>query len=126
MVRRRLDRGNTVRIAVRPRDVRTTAVSVRGELDLCSSFPVAERLSSLDAETTRLILDLSELRFIVSAGIGMFLTVAHRWMLLSAEPRVVAQPGRIRSVLKTAGLDRAVGVHPTVADAVSGPDGTPA
>lgn len=125
MTRRRLDRGSDFRIEVRERDLRTAVVSIHGDLDLCSSFSVMERLSSVDAGTTLLVLDLSQLRFVDSAGVGVLLTVARRWMLGPGELRVVARPGRIRSVLTVAGLDRVVGVYPTLTDALSGPDGAP-
>lgn len=97
----------------------TVVLRAAGEIDLCSSFSFREQLSrTIDGDATRLVLDLSSVRFIDSSGLSVLVTTARRLFLQSRELILVCPEPRIRRVLETSGLDRLVPVYAGMSDAL--------
>jgi len=92
----------------------------RGELDLHSCQQFRDRLGDLVRQADRpIVLDLSDLQFIDSSGLGAMLTI----LRLPAErrPRVVlsASNGPVGRLLRTTRLDMLLTVHPSVQAALA-------
>ena len=60
-----------------------TEFALQGELDLCSGAELADRLANAGRAGARIVVDLTELEFIDSAGMG----VLHRAALRAGEER---------------------------------------
>lgn len=93
---------------------------LRGEIDASNRSEVLERLLRvLRNADLGLVLDLTEVRYLDSAGIDLILRLGQRLGGRQQELRVVAPPsGFVSEVLETVRLPELVPVHTTVADAV--------
>ena len=97
-----------------------TVLHVTGDIDVSHTLVLREALgASLEAEAPRVVLDLSGVQFVDSAGIGLFVT-AHRRaeqqggrLVLSGASEAV---GHVLTLTRT---DRLLTVLPTVDDAVA-------
>jgi len=89
-------------------------VSLTGELDLYNAHVVRDALLQCCAESpTRLIVDLSAVRFIDSTALGVLIEARSR--LTNRRGFMLAAPGlETRRALEISGLDRHFGVHATV------------
>jgi anti-sigma B factor antagonist len=88
-------------------------VEVAGGLDICSSHTLREKLAAAAvAGASPLVVDLSELSFIDSTGIGV-LAMAARRLATKAGMTIVCPGGRVCRTLAQAGLDRVVPVYTT-------------
>ena len=95
---------------------------VSGEIDLCSSFSFREQFSRVvDGGAARVLLDLSGVSLIDSAGLSVLAGIARRLFLEARELAVICPEGRLRRVLASAGLDRLVPVLAADADALDRP-----
>jgi anti-sigma B factor antagonist len=99
-----------------------SAVVVRtaGELDLYNADELRRTLGEVCARTPeRVVVDLSELSFIDSTGLGVLVEgcakLPNRALLLAAPQR------EIRRALEITGLDRHFGVYDTVEEALAAP-----
>ena len=93
----------------------------RGDLDLHSCHLFRERLTDLMRESERpLVLDLSDLLFIDSSGLGALLTMLR--VPEERRPRVVLSPadGPVRRLLRTTRLDMLLTIHPSLEAALAG------
>ncbi|MEW6521950.1 MAG: anti-sigma factor antagonist [Bacillota bacterium] len=84
--------------------------SVQGELDVASAPVFRARIQeALDEhQVRRLVLDLRDLTFIDSSGVGAILGRYRQLAALRGEMRVVGVSARIRPVLELSGLGRIV------------------
>jgi anti-anti-sigma factor len=99
-------------ILIRDDDELTAAVS--GEFDMAATFtlePALERAMEAP-ELRRLTLDLSDVTFIDSTGIGVVLWLAAELETRDVVLRIVPGPPEVQRVFETAGL---VGVLPFAA-----------
>jgi anti-sigma B factor antagonist len=94
-------------------------VSLAGELDLYNAQTVRETLlKACDEAPERLIVDLSEVKFIDSTALGVLIEARSR--MTSRRAFRLAAPGlETRRALEVSGLDRHFAVHETVEDARS-------
>jgi anti-sigma B factor antagonist len=105
---------------VRGTEQRDNAVVVRlgGELDLYNADEVRSALvAAIDAGTSRIVVDMSEVDFIDSTALGVLIEARSkigRDGLLLAAPRV-----ETRRTLQVSGLDRHLPVHDSVEGALS-------
>jgi len=102
---------------------RGDAVVIRlaGELDLYNAHVVREELLAVAARApARLILDLAEVTFIDSTGLGVLIEarsrLANRRALFLVAPNIDT-----RRALEISGLDRHFGVHESLDEALSAP-----
>lgn len=84
---------------------------LRGELDLMTA-PVLE--TALDTATAngynRMVIDLSELRFIDSTGMHLLVQAHRRMTAKHAETQVVSPSPHVAKVFEVMGLDRVFGM----------------
>jgi anti-sigma B factor antagonist len=95
----------------------SVVVSLAGELDLYNASTVREALLACCAESpTRLIVDLSGVKFIDSTALGVLIEARTR--LANRKSFLLAAPGlETRRALEISGLDRHFAVHESVEQA---------
>jgi anti-sigma B factor antagonist len=95
-------------------DVRTSLVSVEGELDLFTAPSLKQMLvDALQAGSSRLVVDFSLVTFIDSTTLGVLVGVTRR---LEGDARlaiVCARPN-VRKIFEFSGLDGAFAIFPTL------------
>jgi anti-sigma B factor antagonist len=91
-----------------------------GELDLHGRLAFRERLAELTQQARQpVVLDLSDLKFIDSSGLGALLAIIH--VPEACRPRIVLDhvDGPVGRLLQTTRLDLLLGVHPSVEAALA-------
>jgi anti-sigma B factor antagonist len=80
-------------------------VALVGELDMTACFAVEAEIERLlgDRAARRLVLDLAELDFVDSAGLGALLTIRDRTQDLGVELRLVNPSRPVRRILEATG-----------------------
>ena len=101
------------------RDDGSTVVSLAGELDLYNAHVVRDALEEATSESpTRLVVDLSEVKFVDSTALGVLIEA--RTKMPNRRAFLLAAPGlETRRALKISGLDRHFAVHETLDEALS-------
>jgi anti-sigma B factor antagonist len=96
----------------------STVVSLAGELDLYNAHEVREALLECAAETpTRLIVDLSGVKFIDSTALGVLIEARTR--MENRRGFLLAAPGlETKRALEISGLDRHFAVHDSLDSAL--------
>jgi anti-anti-sigma factor len=95
-----------------------TTVALTGRLDATSAAALQARLLGLiDAGIHRLIVDLSQLDYISSVGLRVFLIAAKRLSPLGGRMVLCAVRPQVRNVFTIAGFDRLFGMFETREDA---------
>ena len=94
-------------------------VRLTGELDLYNAHIVREQLFAAAARVPeRLIVDLSDVSFIDSTGLGVLIEARGR--LANRRALLLVAPGlETRRALEISGLDRHFGVHASLDDALA-------
>ena len=98
-----------------------TVVSLTGELDLYNANEVRDALlECANGEPERIVVDMSEVRFIDSTALGVLIEARTR--LANRRAFLLAAPGlETRRALEISGLDRHFAVHDTVDGALAAP-----
>lgn len=98
-------------------------VAVTGELDLANAPRLRQEVHRLTAGGhARLVLDLSGVEFIDSAGLGVVVGALKRVRTQGGALRVVTPPAHVRRVLDLTRLDRILDLYPDAETAVA-PEG---
>ena len=94
-------------------------VSLAGELDLYNAHALRETLiQCCDEGPERLVVDLSEVKFIDSTALGVLIEARTR--MPNRRGFLLAAPGlETRRALEISGLDRHFAVHPSLDEALS-------
>jgi anti-anti-sigma factor len=105
-------------------DARGSAVvvSVGGELDLATVPVLRDRLASLESASSSpdpLVIDLSSVTFIGSAGLALLVEVHNRCSERGMSLAIVAAGSVVPRAIQVTALDRVFAVHPTVDEALS-------
>ena len=100
-------------------DERTAVVAVEGDLDLASA-PMLKRVlvERLNAGSTRLVIDLSRVRFIDSTALGVLVGV-HRKLGAGERLALAGAPTAVRRVIEVSGLAATFQIFPTVEPALA-------
>jgi anti-anti-sigma factor len=94
---------------------------LRGGLDITSSPTLREKLLGLLCPgTSRLIVDLSAVRYADASGLAVLVGAGRRADLLGGWLRLASPTPDVARVLSATGLDRYLAAFPTVADAITG------
>ena len=100
-----------------------TVLIVRGDLDNVSAPRLRERLvDECLAGRTRLILDLRQVQFIDSTGLGVVVGGLRRCLDRGGSLRVVAENLAVLRLLRVTGLARVLPPHPDVDAAAAAPE----
>ena len=96
----------------------STVVRLAGELDLYNAHEVREALLTCTEEAPqRLVVDLSEVKFIDSTALGVLIEARTR--MANRKAFLLAAPGlETRRALEISGLDKHFSVHESLDDAL--------
>ncbi len=96
-----------------------TVLSVKGEVDMYSAPTLRDRLTDLvDSGQRTVIVDLSEVGFLDSTGLGTLVAARkHATELGGALPLVCSQD-RVLKLFRITGLDAVFAIHPSVDEAI--------
>jgi anti-sigma B factor antagonist len=95
--------------------------ALEGELDIVSAPAVRERLLSLlRPEASRLVIDMSAVRYADASGLAVLVSTQRRAVLLGGTLRLAGLRPEVARVLAVAGLSRRLAVYPTVQAAIAG------
>lgn len=96
-------------------------VAIGGDLDIVSAPAVRERLLGLlSPGASRLVVDMSAVRYADASGLAVLVSTQRRAVLLGGGLRLAAPPPEVAGVLTVTGLSRHLAVYPTVRAAVAG------
>jgi anti-anti-sigma factor len=96
-------------------------VALAGELDIASAPAVRERLLSLlRPGTSRLVVDMSAIRYADASGVAALVSTQRRAVLLGGELRLAAPRPEVGRVLAATGVTRHIETYPTVQSAADG------
>lgn len=97
-----------------------SVLSVGGEVDVATAPRLRERLIGLvNGEAYRIVVDLDDVDFIDSTGLGVLIGARKRVGVHDGDVRLVITDARITKVFEITGLDRVFAIHETVASAVA-------
>lgn len=97
-------------------------VTLRGELDIASAPALREELAAvLESEASRLVIDLSAIRYADTSGIAVLVGSLRRAGLLGGWLRLAAPTPAITQILAVTGLNQHFATFPTVETAIIGP-----
>jgi anti-sigma B factor antagonist len=95
-------------------------VAAAGEVDLATVPALRQTISEQIAEgTSFLLVDLSDVTFIDSTGLGVLVGAGKKVAGVGGSMRIVCDNPRILRLLALTGLSRALGVHHTREDAMA-------
>jgi anti-sigma B factor antagonist len=110
-------------ILAREHDEATSVVVVEGELDLSSAPRLKWMLmDALEAGRSQLVVDLTDVSFMDSTGLGVLIGVNKR-LAQSARLLIVCPPGVVRQVFEFSGTDGAFAMFSTLEAAIAHLDG---
>lgn len=96
-----------------------TVVRPVGALDASTAPALHDRLNQLiAADTVKLVVDLSDVPYMASAGIRVLITALQSARLQSGDLRLACVQPAVARMLELAGLRQVLSVHPDVAAAV--------
>ena len=99
----------------------TVVVPLGGDLDIMSAPVVRERLLSLlRPGASRLVIDMSAVRYADASGLAVLVSTQRRAVLLGGTLRLAALQPEVARVLTDTGLSRHLAVYPTAAAAMAG------
>lgn len=97
-----------------------TVVVASGEIDVATAPALRDRLTDLvEGGTTRIVVDLEDVDFIDSTGLGVLVAGARRARAEDGDVRLVCTNARILKVFQATGLDESFTIGSTVDDAVA-------
>jgi len=111
----------TMELAVSRQSVHgVPVVAVSGEVDVYSAPKLSENLNQLlDAGTATIVVDLTEVAFLDSTGLGALIAARTATDKLGGSLPVVCTQDRILKLFTITGLDDVFSIFPTVDEAVT-------
>lgn len=98
---------------------RVTLVEVNGRVDSTNAGKLGETLNEqIDAGRNQLVLDLSSVEYISSAGLREMVAAAKRVRNSNGDLRIASPSARVKEVLDLAGLNMVFQVYATQVEAV--------
>ena len=106
-------------------DARTHAIQIEGEIDLHAAPTMQERIDAvLEQGKTRVIVDLSAVRYIDSTGLTVLIGALRRLRRDGGALALVVTDYDIERMLESAGLDGMFAVHRSRDEALEDFEGT--
>jgi anti-sigma B factor antagonist len=106
-------------INVQELDGGVTLVALRGRLDLHGVNAIETKFNATGASRNALIVDLSGVTYIASMGMRMLLLAGKTLAARHGKMALLAPSRDLVTVLRTAGVDTAIPIHATRAQALS-------
>ena len=109
-------------VTIREEQIRVVVVEPRGWIDTFTVGPLREQLDALlDAGQTNLVIDLSGVTFLDSAGMAAFVSVYKRTRQAGGDTHLVwPQEEAVRRILRLTSFDRVFTMFDTAENAVRG------
>lgn len=99
---------------------RSAVVTATGEIDITTAESLRDALlSALNAGARGLVVDMTAVTFLDSAGVTALVRAARRAAANEATFRLAVTAQAVLRVLNLVGVDRLIQVHPSVASAVA-------
>ena len=99
----------------------TVIVTLGDDLDIVSAPAVRERLLSLlRPDASRLVIDMSAVRYADASGLAVLVSTQRRAVLLGGTLRLAAMQPEVARVLTVTGFSRRLAAYPTVQAAIAG------
>ncbi|HET7398714.1 MAG TPA: STAS domain-containing protein [Intrasporangium sp.] len=99
-----------------------TVVHLEGEIDVYTAPRVRDKLDEQIREgRTDLVVDLTDVTFIDSTGLGVLVGRLKHIRLLGGSLRLVGSDDRVLKVFSITGLDKVFEIYPTLEDALGAP-----
>lgn len=96
------------------------AIDIEGKLDTQTSTPALEELlEHIDARPDKVLISLSSLEFVSSAGLRVILRVAKQVRGYSGDLKVSGAQGVVKEVLEISGFDSLLDLYEDEAQAVA-------
>lgn len=97
-----------------------TVVAASGEIDVAAAPALRERLVELFNDgTTQVVMDLDNVDFIDSTGLGVLVGAVRRARAADGDVRLVCTNSRLLRVFDVTGLDEVFTIEANVGDAVA-------
>jgi anti-sigma B factor antagonist len=103
----------------RPEGVPAVVVAVSGDVDVYSAPDLKANLSSLQSGTTPVVVDLSNVAFLDSTGLGALVEARAASSEAGGSLSIVCNHERILKLFTITGLDGVFSIHSTVEEAVA-------
>ena len=87
-----------------------TTVRLSGELDASTVGALFDSVEPARS-AARLVLDLTDLSFVDSSGLGAFVAIGERRRALGSEVEIVNAQDSVQRLFEIVGFDRVAGVH---------------
>ena len=101
-------------------DEQVWTIVPHGRVDLPVARAIEDALTELsDAGRSKVVVDLSDVAYMASAGLASLLTGVRRARLLGGDVRLAAMNDRVREVFEMSGFDQVFIIFVTTADAVA-------
>ncbi|MFC5679138.1 STAS domain-containing protein [Aeromicrobium endophyticum] len=93
-----------------------TVITVSGEIDIDTAPQLREVVAEVaDAGADRLVFELSDVGFVDSIGLGVFVLARKKMLLRRGTVDIVASTRRVVAIFRIAGLDELFRLRPTLA-----------
>ncbi|MGH3655312.1 MAG: STAS domain-containing protein, partial [Micromonosporaceae bacterium] len=89
-------------------------IGLSGDLDLATAPELRTALLEALTERDNIVVDMSDLRFLDSTGLGVLVRVHKKAKALNGVVAFAAVPGNVVKILEVTCLDRVFPVYPTV------------
>ena len=107
-------------LRIQTADEQVWTITLRGRIDQPAARAIEDALNDLcDAGRSRIVVDLSEVVYVASAGLGSLLTGVRRARLLKGDVRLSGLNDRVREVFEMSGFDQVFAIYPTAEQAVA-------
>jgi len=98
---------------------RTAVLRLKGRLDVKTAPLLLQRVADVQANGQNLVLNLSEVTFMGSSGIGALLVLVEQFQEQAGTVRLVALSPAVHSVVRLLNLDRSLTIDPTDDEALA-------
>jgi anti-sigma B factor antagonist len=97
-----------------------TVIEVKGEIDVYTAPVLREEISSLvDAEHTTIVVDLTQVSFMDSTGLGVLVGALKKVRTLGGDLALVINEEKILKVFRITALTQVFSIHPSLEEALA-------
>ena len=101
-------------------DAGVWTIGPHGRIDQPAARAIEDALNELcDAGRSAIVIDLSDVAYMASAGLASLLSGVRRARLLRGDVRLAAMNDRVREVFEMSGFDQVFAIFPSAAEAVA-------
>lgn len=95
-------------------------LAVSGKLDMVTQAEFRNAVKeAIDGGARRAVIDLADLSYVSSAGIGALAVTAKEFKTLGGDLRVANPQGNVLKIFEICGIDKVVHIHRSVAEALA-------